>query len=247
MASFMADQFPDTLEDKWNPDLREWYTPPFATTTDSDKVVGSVLTMENMRKHCTYAVDLTCGIPSVTLLGERQDWVNLMGKMQDIPYIPWTGEEVAEFEDLLRPVLRLFVASFDEPESPEVQSFWRRCAHGRGDGSSATHLTGWITLLDTEKDLLPALLGKVNLRSISRGYATVPVSLCGGMKEEQNAIMLAGSVGIIATTSSEQPPGENENPLPSPTSSSRGDPCSLDTIQPLSAWWVYKVKVDDFW
>ncbi|CAG8113961.1 unnamed protein product [Penicillium salamii] len=262
-ASLMTNQFQHTLEHKWNTDPGEWYTSPLASPTNSDKVVESVLMMGNMRKDCTYAVDRACGIPSVTLLGEREDWVNLMAKAEKIP---WTGGGVVKFEDLLQPVLRRFLVSFDDPESDEVQSFWARCAYRHGDRSWATHLTGWITVFcfwddkgmlprgkpddmsealqlgHEEEDLLGALLGKVELKRIPRGYATVPVKLWGGIKEEQNTMMVAGSVGIIATTSSGQASEENENALLTPTSSSRETPCSLDTIQPLSAWWIYKKK-----
>ncbi|CAG8883861.1 unnamed protein product [Penicillium salamii] len=265
MASLMTDQFKHALPDSWGEDLEEWYTPPFASNTHSDKVVGSVLTMENMRKYCDYAVNRTRGIPSVTLLGEREDWVSLFTKVEAIP---WTGNEVAKFSNILQPVLDRFITSFEEPESPEVQRFWARCAHCRGDGSWATHLTGWITvfcfwdeegrlprgipnhmtealqLRAEEEDLLEALCGKVDLKSIPRGYSTVPVpvNLWRGLEEEQNTIMVAGLVGIKATASSRQPSGEPENALRNLTSPSREDPCLLDTIQPLSAWWIYRTK-----
>ncbi|CAG8934971.1 unnamed protein product [Penicillium salamii] len=263
MASLMTHQFKHALPGSWGEDLEEWYTPPFTSTTYSDEVVGSVLTMGNMQKYCDYAVSRTCGIPSVTLLGEKEDWVNLFTKVEAIP---WTGDEVAKFSTILQPVLDRFIASFEDPESPEVQKFWARCAHGRGDGSWATHLTGWITvfcfwdeegrlprgipnhmtealqLRAEEEDLLEALCGEVDLKSIPRGYSTVPVNIWRGLEEEQHAIMVAGSVGIKATASSRQPSGEPENALRNSTSPSREDSCMLDTIQPLSAWWIYGTK-----
>ncbi|CAG8303347.1 unnamed protein product [Penicillium salamii] len=263
MTSLMTDQFKHALPDSWGEDLEEWYKPPFASATHSDKMVGSLLTMGNMQKYCDYAVSRTCGIPSVTLLGEREDWVNLFTKVEAIP---WAGDEVAKFSNILQPVLDRLITSFEEPKSSEVQRLWARCVHGRGDGSWATQLTGWITvfcfwdekgrlprgipnhmtgdlqLRAEEEDLLEALCGEVDLKSIPRGYSTVPINLRRGLEEKPNTIMVGGSVGIKATASSRQPSGEAENALRNLTSPSHEDRCLLDTIQPLSAWWIYKTK-----
>ncbi|KAG5761607.1 hypothetical protein H9Q72_010295 [Fusarium xylarioides] len=49
-----------------DPSLREWVLPSFSTTTDSDRIVGSVLLMGALQQYFSYTMTLTCGIPSVT-------------------------------------------------------------------------------------------------------------------------------------------------------------------------------------
>jgi hypothetical protein len=49
---------------------------------------------------------LLCGIPSVTLLGDRGDWVRILKRLDMLPRL---GSEPAQFCDLLKPVLGYFV------------------------------------------------------------------------------------------------------------------------------------------
>lgn len=53
--------------------LREWIMPAFSTTTDNDKVIASIVFMGAMIKYFTYGGMTSCGLPSVTLLGEKSD------------------------------------------------------------------------------------------------------------------------------------------------------------------------------
>lgn len=65
-----------TLEIEKNivdPELREWALPVFTTTTDNDLVVASVLLMGVAQKYFNYTGIIKCGLPSVTLLGEKAD------------------------------------------------------------------------------------------------------------------------------------------------------------------------------
>ena len=57
-----------------DPEMREWIMPTFTTTTENDKVVASILMMGAMQSYFTYKCTMRCGLPSVTLLGERTDW-----------------------------------------------------------------------------------------------------------------------------------------------------------------------------
>lgn len=115
--------------------------PAFSTTTASDEVVTAIIMMGSMQKYFSYEFALMCGIPSVTLLGEREDWALMVTKLAQLAHL---GAEPARFTQLLRPVLNNFVASFDNPESPDTLSFWSKCADRRGGGSGPTHLTGWL-------------------------------------------------------------------------------------------------------
>ena len=51
-------------------------------TTDNDRVVASVLVMATCRAYFGYEFVLSCGLPGVTLEGERGDWVRLLEKIE---------------------------------------------------------------------------------------------------------------------------------------------------------------------
>ncbi|KAK7059917.1 hypothetical protein R3P38DRAFT_2759278 [Favolaschia claudopus] len=124
--------------------LRAWATPDFTTTTDNDTTVSAVLLMATMKQYFDYTIRLMgCGIPRVTLEGERSDWVKILERLEKLKEY---GLETTAWYHLLLPVITRFVAAFDTPDSAENIDFWQRVAHytpggsGRGD-----HYSGWIS------------------------------------------------------------------------------------------------------
>ncbi|KAI9373943.1 hypothetical protein BJX61DRAFT_500959 [Aspergillus egyptiacus] len=140
LAVEMTKLIDESLVDK---EFRDWLLPDFTTTTRSDTVVAAVLMMGTLQKYFTYTMQLTCGIPAVTLLGEQEDWEKLVKRLDRLPAL---GEEPARFAELLRSVLGFFVASFETPEAPEVLDFWSRCAHRESMGSGPSYLCGWVSV-----------------------------------------------------------------------------------------------------
>ncbi|KAJ7731672.1 hypothetical protein DFH07DRAFT_685742, partial [Mycena maculata] len=61
-----------------DPTLREWAMPNFTTTTAADAAVGAILSMATLKRYFSFTYDLSkCGIPRVTLEGEKADWVDI--------------------------------------------------------------------------------------------------------------------------------------------------------------------------
>ena len=58
-----------------DPELHPWIIPAFSTTTAQDCVVASVIMMGALQKYFAYGCRICCALPSVTLLGEKADWV----------------------------------------------------------------------------------------------------------------------------------------------------------------------------
>jgi hypothetical protein len=228
-----------------DPDLRSWIMPAFSTTTASDEAVAAILMMGSMQKYFKYQFTLRCGIPSVTLLGEREDWALMVTKLARLAQL---GDEPARFAQLLRPVLNNFVASFDNPEAPDVLSFWSKCADRRGGGSGPTYLTGWISVFcfwshdgkllypeqilptcsqgfqewETEFGLDQALSRRIDTEKVPLGYVSVPVTV-NNFGHKFDSVMVGGMIGIQATSI---PTGE----------------AGLDSIQPVSGWFMYEKK-----
>ncbi|RPD59688.1 hypothetical protein L227DRAFT_576102 [Lentinus tigrinus ALCF2SS1-6] len=116
----------------------EWILPDFTTTTEHDRTIGSIALMSTLKSYATYSIDITCGIPTVTLDGEKSDWEEIHRRLSRLSEL---GDEPAVWADMLRPIIRRFVSAFDG--EPDVE-FWSRVAHwdeccGQDDWS------GWIT------------------------------------------------------------------------------------------------------
>ena len=214
-----------------DPELQPWIMPDFSTTTETDLVIASVIMMGALQKYFGYKFSLLCGIPSVTLLGIREDWEIMLRRLEKLPSL---GREPTQFYTLLKPVLTRFVNSFDSPDSPETKDFWQKIVHRYGGGSGPTYLSGWITAFcfwdedgkslyapkgepPSESDithvlstryrnpgtlLYDTLYHRVDLNDIPPGHSSVPVKVDdNGTLYE--TIMVAGSMGIRVRSTGE--------------------------------------------
>ena len=82
---------------------------------------------------------LMCGIPSVTLEGEKSDWERLLTRLDKLDSF---GEEPKAWAALLRPILTRFVRAFDG--EPDID-FWSQVCDDHSFGSGVSYLSGWIT------------------------------------------------------------------------------------------------------
>ncbi|KAF3070595.1 hypothetical protein GL218_00096 [Daldinia childiae] len=255
LAIRMTDEIKKNVVD---PDLTAWIMPDFTTTTDTDRVTAAVLMMGALQKYFKYFLLLTCGIPSVTLLGEREDWVKIRRRLE---YLPRMGKEPALFAKLLTAVLDYFIRSFDEPTSPAVQSFWSRIADRQG-GSGVEYFSGWITAFTFWKvngecmytsPLVPfesytpdthgcnldgTVFHIIDMADIPDAFASVPVTVNdNGVIHETR--LVAGSIGMAVSSSGELVELESSYFMNGRTELS--DKTGPDTLQPVSGWWMYEL------
>ncbi|SPJ78284.1 uncharacterized protein FTOL_06673 [Fusarium torulosum] len=206
-AKLMADEISKNIKD---PELRKWILPSFSTTTETDRVVGSVLFMGAMQKYFSYTCIETCGIPSVTLLGEVSDYEDILKRLDRLEEM---GAEACVFAEMLRPILRHMILSFTEPTNPELKIFWNSIVDVRRMSGSST-VTGWITAFCywsekgtarrrasslRERDDSTSAWGtyfKIDTKNIPAGFVNVPVKVVELGGEEYACTMLAGSIGI---------------------------------------------------
>ena len=236
-----------------DPSLREWVMPNFTTTTDADKAIASIIMMSALQKFFSYKFSLKCGIPSVTLLGDKADWELILTRIEKIPQL---GQEPAQWYQLLKPVITRLVGTFDAPDTSVTKDFWQRIAHYSGGGSGPTYLSGWITvfafwgergisLFPTKsmgQDTLRPVLGhvryhQIDTQDIPPAFGSLPVKFDDN-GYEYDAIMVAGSVGFRVTSS-----GEPLTPMTGqrhcgPTEPNMELAVGLDTVQPESGWWI---------
>ena len=216
MARMMTELMSKNVVD---PELQPWIMPAFSTTTETDKVVASIVMMGALQKFFSYGFELCCGVPSVTLLGVKADWEKILHRLEKLPNL---GAEAVQFYNLLKPVLTRFVSSFDFPDSPETKDFWQKIADQSAGGSGPTYLSGWITAFcfwdeDGKSMYAPhgqppseqtwsraqipgcclddTLYHRVNIKNIPSGHSSVPVKL-NDNGVFYDTIMVAGSMGI---------------------------------------------------
>ncbi|KAI0973692.1 hypothetical protein F4678DRAFT_425556 [Xylaria arbuscula] len=142
----VAEMFVSVIQDNVvDEELRQWMMPDFSTTTNHDKAVAAFGIMGAMQKYFAYECRGGCGLPSVTLLGTRDDWEMLASRASKLDKY---GKECQHWASLLQPVMRYMLRTFDEPGSQEVKDFWLRVTYEAGkDGSGpgVRTLSGWIT------------------------------------------------------------------------------------------------------
>jgi len=113
--------------------------PAFSTTTKSDQATASIIMMSAMQKYFSYACCILCGLPSVTLLGRKEDWQKMLNRLERLKSF---GEEPTMWYGLLEPVFTKFVETFDNPDSEEIKDFWQKIVHYSSGGSGPSYVSG---------------------------------------------------------------------------------------------------------
>jgi hypothetical protein len=261
LAVLLTEQMDRQLVD---PQLLDWIMPNFTTTTQTDTVTAAIVMMGAMQKYFGYRMSLICGIPSVTLLGDKADWINIRHRLDKLPQF---GKEPEKFATLLCPVLDYFIRTFEDAQDPEVVEFWTKIADRHGNSSGPNYLSGWITAFcfwDSEGKLLyheskdgcdldGTLYYRVDTNDIPGAYVSVPVSVDDNGREIKTK-MVAGLVGMAASSSGEKLDTSNSHkgwqktkgPFADPefveVAPIVGDVTGLDTLQPVAGWWMYELK-----
>ncbi|KAK3903379.1 hypothetical protein C8A05DRAFT_32878 [Staphylotrichum tortipilum] len=238
------------------PWLKDWIVPDFSTSTPDDVMTANILMMGLMKAYFTYEGGIICGLPSVTLLGEKADWEKLLAKLERLSEF---GEEPDAYRTRLAPILKRFVGSFDAPDSAEIRKFWSQIVFAQYEsmcGAAPLEISGWITgflFWGTDGVLINKsgtggreglTMDEVNyawhdVRRLPVGYAKAPFTMrdFGGM-EKFPAYVAAGTLGKQIVNG---PPKGYADALAragmdaklAVNSSSHG------TIRPLSAWMLY--------
>jgi len=145
---------------------------------------------------------------------------------------------------MLKPVLQGFIDTFDNPESDSVAAFWNQICDYQG-GSGMSFYSGWITAFcfwDTKGKRQIKTLGEhIDAKHIPSGFTTVPVTI------DDNGVrvfaeMLAGSVGIVSTSSGK--PSAKKTYHSSQEEEKAGEdeegPVGNDTLRPQLGWFMYE-------
>ena len=184
---------------------------------------------------------MSCGIPTVTLEGEQPDYELILQRLEKLCEY---GAETTDFSNILKPVLQGLVDTFDDPESDAVKAFWKQICDYQG-GSGMNYYSGWITAFcfwDTRgKRQIRKIGDQIDQKHFPSGYTTVPVTIIdNGVRV--TAEMLAGSVGIVSTSSG-RPSAKRRYwivPKEEDKEEDKEGPVGNDTLQPQLGWFMYE-------
>lgn len=199
-----------------------------------------------MQQYFKFTGGIICGLPSVQLLGQRDDWAALLDKLGNLHHF---GAEPAQCAKNLDPILTMFVKTWDEPKSKQVQDFWKQIVGAEktftcGAGPVEYDISGWIAgfmYWSSNGDLrvpagVPAAgdtvldgitYHRINLSQLPVGYATVSVKMLDYPTRGTNSMAYApaGNIGIAWAETSKA-----------------GEPRRGVLTQPLSAVWTGRRK-----
>ncbi|KAK4234609.1 hypothetical protein C8A03DRAFT_47100 [Achaetomium macrosporum] len=239
------------------PWLRDWIVPDFSTTRMDDVMTANILMMGLMKAYFRYEGGIICGLPSVTLLGGKEDWEKLLARLDRLTEF---GAEPEEYRSRLTPILKRFVESFDEPDSKEVRDFWSSVVFAQDSamcGDAPLKLSGWITgflFWNTEgrrwdKHATGAQAGVVldgvsydrwhDVRYLPVGYAKAPFTMRDfGGTDRFPAYVAAGTLGKRLVSG---PPEGFAAALAraGQDTSVAANASAHGTLRPLSAWMLY--------
>ncbi len=222
-----------------DPGFQQWILPKFSTTEASDTVVCSVVMMSTLQHYVRYKLRTRCGIPAVTLLGEKSDWETILTRIAKLSSF---GMETGGWSELLRTVISYFIKAFENPNSIENKLFWQKIARQTNNMSGVDYLDGWITAFcfwDEQGGRLHGRPGYQGLRigaiefyqveidEIPPGFATVPVKIDDN-GQVYMARMIAGSMATRGYVNHRNFSAER-----------RGN---YNTLQPEVGWCVFKSK-----
>lgn len=81
-----------------------------------------------------------CGIPRVTLEGQRSDYLTILDRVEKLSNFGST--DLSRWSDLLKPIISRFIRAFDG--EPDI-SFWNTICHHNAVMCGGNNYSGWLT------------------------------------------------------------------------------------------------------
>jgi hypothetical protein len=194
--------------------IKDWLLLDFSTTTDHDVAVASMVMVSTYREYFNMSGASGCGLPSVTLLGEREDWAKMRHRLERLVAGGY-GEALRGWGNLLVPILDRFVATFDTPDSPDLKAFFLSVAHSSPEMSGRTPTyNGWITAFsyfteegqrnriksnegDTPYTLDGQTYPRIDQARVTSGVVTTSITIRDmHLGEEIKTVLVSGSMGM---------------------------------------------------
>jgi len=116
-------------------DYYSFFVPKFSTTDNIRTVAYQITMLECFRKAFVYIADSGCGIPNISLSGEKKDWETILHQLNKLDELG-----LSEWAENIRPLIQEFINVYDGKIDKE---FWQRI-YKTASEYSATYISGWI-------------------------------------------------------------------------------------------------------
>lgn len=164
------EEFASQIDKNVKPEVADVFVSNFTTTGPIESAVSRVILMDAMSRYFNFVMHTLCGIPEITILGEKSDWCDVfekVGKLGDLVegMRPWLSK-VADF------VNHFVLAASGVPDLDWWKNFYQE-----GGGSGINYFNGHLAVLFPEKtddgDLV--VPSRVNDDKIPHSLSRVPV------------------------------------------------------------------------
>ena len=116
-------------------DFYSFFVSDFSTTTDIERTAYRITLLESYAKAFEYVGESGCGIPYITVAGNKRDWKIILEKIEMLEKIGLT-----EWARELRPVISEFVKAADG--KPDIE-FWKNI-YKNATEYNGFYISGWI-------------------------------------------------------------------------------------------------------
>lgn len=112
-----------------------FFVPEFSTTTAITKTAYQITLLNSYKKVFQYIGESGCGIPYITILGEKQDWQEILKKLDMLDKIG-----LSNWAKHLKPVIQEFINIF---EGTKNKDFWKAIYKDASE-YNGYFVSGWI-------------------------------------------------------------------------------------------------------
>ena len=117
----VINEFSIAIKNNTNNNVTDLLVANFSTTSNVTRVVSQMVLMDSMQKYFDFKFTTMCGIPEIRLTGNKEDWVNVKRKTNDI--LKLIPDLKLWIDDNLNEILDHFIGAFDNKID---KSFWNQ-------------------------------------------------------------------------------------------------------------------------
>ena len=116
-------------------DFYSFFVSDFSTTTPIEKTAYQITLLESYKKAFKYVGESGCGIPYITLAGEKKDWELIASKLQQLDEIG-----MSDWRIVLEPIIEKFIEVFDR----EIDRVFWQSIYKDAEEYNAFYISGWF-------------------------------------------------------------------------------------------------------
>jgi hypothetical protein len=144
--SELFEEFAQKIKIQTNPSLYDTVNDGKFSTTDINAIISRNISLMSLTKHYfDFSFTTSCGFPSITLIGEKEDWILLKNKVDKMKSF-MTSDFANKWIPALHSILDKFVDSYDNKVDKFFWSSMVKYASTSGSGAD-TYISGWINVL----------------------------------------------------------------------------------------------------